>query len=321
MSNIKKKTVSFIIKEFNNKNINYAIARNYETFPLFKSDLDIFYENELEKIKRILVKAAKKFKWKYLIYDFSKSQNFLSKNKIETFYFFNLDNNNFFQIDFFKSLIIFGANYFQFNNKSFISHKNKFNILPTNISHTYHLFQISSLLNSNNKNKKKINKYKKNFLSLKFEDIYKKNIYFEKSLLKLIIFNLKRKNFFLFKFHVNIYKSLILFNFYLKNPIRIYEIFYRMYEYYLIYYKQPTGYKFFIPKNYLNKKQTKIFFDKLKNIQLIDDWNFRENINFFRRIKFLERRNVVISLTTNKKEFNLEKDFIKKFLSKNKTLY
>ena len=45
MSNIKEKTVSFIIKEFNNKNINYAIARNYETFPLFKSDLDIFYEN------------------------------------------------------------------------------------------------------------------------------------------------------------------------------------------------------------------------------------------------------------------------------------
>ena len=71
-------------------NIPYGIARNYENFPDFKSDLDIFYINKLVLIKKILTRAAKKFNWDYLIQDENKSKNFYHKNKIEISVCYNM---------------------------------------------------------------------------------------------------------------------------------------------------------------------------------------------------------------------------------------
>lgn len=85
----KSKTIIFILEEFNQKKIPYCIARNYQNFPDFKSDLDIFYTGHLSEIKKILIRAGKKFNWDYLIYNDKMSKNFLNKNKIEIFYFYD----------------------------------------------------------------------------------------------------------------------------------------------------------------------------------------------------------------------------------------
>ena len=102
MTNKKKNTVKNIIYELNQNKISYGILRNYKNFPNIKSDLDLISNINISKIKRILKKISKNYKWDYLFYDNSKSKFFSENNKIETFYFVDFNTLLFLKIDFFR---------------------------------------------------------------------------------------------------------------------------------------------------------------------------------------------------------------------------
>tara|TARA_B100001741_G_C16512510_1_gene580489 strand:- start:297 stop:1280 length:984 start_codon:yes stop_codon:yes gene_type:complete len=318
----KSKTVIFLLKEFNKKNIPYCIARNYENFPNFKSDLDIFYINKLNLIKKIFINTAKKFHWDYLIYDENKSKNFLDQNKIEIFYFYDRKKENFLQIDFFRSMLVFGVPYFKFKNENIEKIKKKFNILPRIISKTYHVFQIASLLPINTNNKKKIIKYKTRFLSLKIKNTYKKNVFFENFLLIKIQKTLKLNKLKFFNALIFIYKLQIFLKYYLKNPLKIYEFFFRIYEYYLLFFKQKSGFKISIINKKHIIKNAEETLNRFKKLKIIDNWNYKSKINLLNRFKFLERRNVLLNIDDKtSKTKNFKKIFINILIKQNKLLY
>ena len=317
----KSKTVIFILEEFNQKKVPYCIARNYQNFPDFKSDLDIFYIGHLNEIKKILIRTAKKFNWDYLIYNDKMSKNFLNKNKIEIFYFYDHKKNNFLQVDFFRSMLVLGTPYYIFENKNTEKIKKKYNILPKKITNTYHLFQISSLLPININNIKKIKRYKFRFLNLDIKKIYKKNVLFENFLLAKMRKTLKLNNYKLFNIFAYIYKFQIFFKYYLMNPLKIYEFLLRIYEYYLLYIKQQSGFSIDIRNEKNIKKNIEKCFNKLKNIKVIDNWNYKSEIKFLKRFKFLERRNVLITLDQSFKKKDIKKTFLIKFLDYYELLY
>ena len=45
------------------------IARNYEKFPYFDHDIDLFCDTKLVNLKKILINIAKKNGWDCLVYD------------------------------------------------------------------------------------------------------------------------------------------------------------------------------------------------------------------------------------------------------------
>ena len=216
-------------------------------------------------------------------------------------------------------MLISGFPYFKFSKDKFNTIENNIKVLPKNISATYNIFQISKLLKVKNKNFKKIQKYRKNFLKLSFDDIFKKKFPLEIFLLNKIRINLKKNNFFFFQIHIFFYKKLFFFNYLIKNPFKIYKFFSRIYEYYLLYFRQPTGLALTIPFSY--KEKIKLNLNSLKKSNLIDDWEYFQNIGHFRKYKYLERRNLILSLNKSNKKINIIDMVINKLLSKNKVLF
>ena len=324
MKRLKEKTVDFILSKFSKKNIKYAILRNYEKLPAIGRDLDIIIEKNSPEIQKILLRSAKLFGWTHLILDNSKSKNFLEKNKIEMFYFINTKKMEFLQIDLFRCLSIYGTDYLKIKNKYLKLHKKKYFILNKKISYTYNIFQINSILNNNKIDNKKFLKYRANFLSLKFKNIYKKRSFFEEFLLLKIYKSLQRKNLYNFKKYVKLYKTTILLSFFLKKPFKIYYFFYRIYEYLLLYLFQPSGVKIFTKFNALQKKKIINDFNFLKKKKIILDWDFENNKNFISKVLFLQQRNSLIfrqSGYISRKKIDYKKLFLKTLIEKNLILY
>ena len=105
------------------------------------------------------------------------------------------------------------------------------------------------------------------------------------------------------------------------NPLKIYEFLLRIYEYYLLYIKQQSGFSIDIRNEKNIKKNIEKCFNKLKNIKVIDNWNYKSEIKFLKRFKFLERRNVLINLVQSFKKKDIQKTFLIKFLDYYELLY
>ena len=132
---------------------------------------------------------------------------------------------------------------------------------------------------------------------------------------------LKLNNYKLFNIFAYIYKFQIFFKYYLINPLKIYEFLFRIYEYYLLYIKQQSGFSIDIRNEQNIKKNIEKFFNKLKDIKVIDNWNYKSEIKFLKRFKFLERRNVLITLDQSFKKKDIQKTFLIKFLDYYELLY
>jgi len=311
----KKNTVKDIIDELNNSSIPYAILRNYKNFPNIKSDLDLISNIDVSKIKRILKKIRLKHKWDFLFYDDTKSKFFSNNNKIETFYFVDFKKLLFLQVDFFKSLSLISTPYYKILKRNSVNYfKKKIPIIPSKVTNTYHAFQIAKILRF--KNFEKIRRYKSAFLSNKL--IYKKNVIFENTIIKLLKINLKKNNFFTYKMLISIYKFLIFSKYYISNFIKIYLIFYRMFELILLYYFRPTGFN--IKIFYKNKAELyshEKYFNKLKKYNFINDWKYEYELSYFHKKFFLERRNILIKKKkTFSKKVSIHKIFQKSFINK-----
>ena len=313
MTNKKKNTVKNIIYELNQNKISYGILRNYKNFPNIKSDLDLISNINISKIKRILKKISKNYKWDYLFYDNSKSKFFSENNKIETFYFVDFNTLLFLQIDFFRSLSLISTPYFKIEKKESLEYfKKNVPIIPIKVTNTYHSFQIVKILNS--KNNEKIKRYKKAFLQNNL--VFEKKVFFEKNIIKLLKKYLKKNNIFCFKILISFYKFLIFTKYYLLNFSKIYLIFYRIFELFLLYFFCPSGFNLKIFYNNIRKKKSyEKYFDKLKKSQIINDWKYENEVPFFYRKIFLERRNILIKNEKNvDKKKTIQNIFKEKFI-------
>lgn len=315
MTNKKKSTVKNIIYELKQNKISYGILRNYKNFPNIKSDLDLISNINISKIKRILKKISKNYKWDYLFYDNSKSKFFSENNKIETFYFVDFNNLLFLQIDFFRSLSLISTPYFKIEKKESLEYfKKDVPIIPIKVTNTYHSFQIVKILNS--KNNEKIKRYKKAFLQNNV--VFEKKVFFEKNIIKLLKKYLKKNNIFYFKILISFYKFLIFTKYYLFNFSKIYLIFYRIFELFLLYFFCPTGFNLKIFYNNIKKKKSyEKYFNKLKKSQIINDWKYDNEVPFFYRKIFLERRNILIKKEKNVNKKNTIQNIFKEKFIKN----
>jgi hypothetical protein len=210
LSHKKNKTINDIFKYFNQSRINYSVLRNFENLKKLKSDIDILYNGNIDIIKKILIKIASLNKWSYLIYDQNKSKNISKESKIFIFYFFDPKSLDFVQIDFFNSLKIFTTPYYNHQiSKKIEIISGRIKIIPKNISYTYHIFQIANLNIKNENNLRKIEKYRKKFLSITKNKIFLKNVIFEDKILDKVNVYLKKKNYIKLKKLIFFYKLLI----------------------------------------------------------------------------------------------------------------
>lgn len=325
MNTLNDKTIDFILKSLNYNNLEYAVLRNFEKLPSIGRDLDIIINKKKNKKRyfKVFHKAYKKFNWDLLIIDKSKSSNYSDKKKIIMYYFLNLKTLDFLQIDLFYSLSVLGTPYFELqNDKNIILYKKKYKILNPKISKTYHLFQINSLINNVNLNKKKINEYINKYLKINKNLLYKKKIIFEYFFLNKIDLNLKKKNYLKFKIYINIYRFLIFTKFFFSNPTRLFLIPYKLYEKFLLYFVQPTGFILKHSSDENDKKKLEQFLNKLKKKNIINDWCYKKNLNFLKKILYLEKRNIIVDfkiIKVNRKNF--KKFFFKKFLERKNIEY
>lgn len=316
---IKEKTLIYIIEEFNKNKIHYAFARNYENFPFSGRDIDFVSNENLFRIKKILLKASRKFKWTYLIYDNYQNNKYSNVNNIEAFNFF-LKKKNYsicLRIDFFRSFVLWGMPIQKSKKMTIIFNKNKkFYYLSKENEYFYKLLQLNSL--SLKKNKLKHNMYKKKILRF-FSSDKKSNlrcdyIFFFKS----IINNLKDNNIIKFKILINFSKVLYLFKFFLLNPFLFIKfIFFRLIDY--------LNYYFFnVPGNIINftisneneRRYLISTLNELKQKNFITNWAFKSSSFFlkFKERKILERRGIlVISNKKNHKNTINIKNYLKSY--------
>lgn len=309
-------TIKQIIGSLNASNLIYGIARNYEKFPNFDSDIDLISKEKIETFKKILKKITKAKKWEYLLYNNLKSKNFLENSKIDTFYFIDFKKLNFIEIDIFKCLLILGTSYYTVDDKSSLEKiKNKFFIIPKKVTKTYNIFQIAKIYKG--KKDKKIKKYKKNFLSLGNET-YLKKVFFEKKIISLLKKCLKKNEFYKLIFFAQLYKILIFVKYYITNLHKIFFIPYRLVELIFIYFLKPTGFEIKLYyKDNKDLKTSETYLNKLKKKKIINDWKYYDQLPFLIRRIFLERRNIVVKKIRNKKiHENIEKTFKRHFLKK-----
>ena len=185
-------------------------------------------------------------------------------------------------------------------------------IIPIKVTNTYHSFQIVKILNS--KNNEKIKRYKKAFLQNNL--VFEKKVFFEKNIIKLLKKYLKKDNIFCFKILISFYKFLIFTKYYLLNFSKIYLIFYRIFELFLLYFFCPSGFNLKIFYNNIRKKKSnEKYFNKLKKSQIINDWKYENEVPFFYKKIFLERRNILIKNEKNvDKKKTIQNIFKEKFI-------
>ena len=316
---IKEKTLIYIIKEFNKNKIHYAFARNYEKFPFSGRDIDFVSNENLFRIKKILLKTSKKFKWTYLIYDNYQNNKYSNVNNIEAFNFFLKKKNHSIclRIDFFRSFVLWGMPIQKSKQMRLIfNNKKKFYYLSKENEYFYKLLQLNSL--SLKKDKLKHDIYKKKILKF-FSTAKKRNlkcnyIFF----FKLIMNSLKNNNMIKFKILINLSKILYLLKFFLLRPFIFFKfIFFRLIDYSNYYFfNVPGNIINFIINNENERKYLISTLNELKQKNFITNWRFKSSSFFlkFKERKILERRGIlVVSNEKNHKNTINIKNYLKSY--------
>lgn len=290
------KSVSLLIEELNQNDLEYSLARNWKKIPNIDGDLDLFVSyNQLEIFKEIFSKIKKKVGWDKLIVDYS----WYFENKADSilvFYFKQLDNEECLQIDLFFGYSIMGLPFFKSDCLTENRQKFKnFYILKNDLYLELRLFQLYGYLNfSFNKPSKKtliyLDEIKYNF-SLENYSQFRLKMYILFLRLKFVV-----KNFFV-------------------DPFIFFSGIFRRFKYYVRIMKKINSSIFFINKMYQN--DTKLLMKKklknkyFRNYLLINKFNPLLLIKVF---KVVERNGIVVIFINNDKVFDFQDLFrLKKY--------
>ena len=154
------------------------VARNYEKFPYFDHDIDLFCNTKLVNLKKILTKIAKKNSWDCLVYDnhFANKLNLYSNINVFHFYKFISGKYECLHLDFFSGTTLLSLPLIHASEIKRIR-KKKFYVIDPSIEKLLRIFTTNRLIMNNDEFKKgyanrkikiyikKILKDKKNYLS------------------------------------------------------------------------------------------------------------------------------------------------------------
>ena len=99
-----------ILKEIHNLNLNYCIARNFNTFPIIGNDLDIFFDCDITFLTEIIKNICNQYEWVYF-YN-KKFSQWPQHNTVKTYSYILFSNKKDYysnlQIDFFCGVSYLG---------------------------------------------------------------------------------------------------------------------------------------------------------------------------------------------------------------------
>jgi hypothetical protein len=336
-------TAKSIVKEFNENKIHYGLARNYEKFPYFGHDIDFFSNEDSDKLKKILIKVAKKNNWDALTHNTHFRNSINNNGSVEAFHFYKYTKNKYevLHLDFFRDNIVYGlpiiksssikmsANkkkeYFYINEKA----ENVIKILQLN-SHfsNKHAFQNINI-------KKKIKLYTKKIINF-----YKKNKNknFDNGLLfeKEAIISLQEKKINKFKFYINLSKIIFFIKYFFFNPFKFFlNLFLRLIFFINIFLiRQPGLIIYIYTKDKIQNKNIFRVLNFLQKNNFINNWYIKKNkfIFSFKERKILERSGCILLFTSkqSKNTLYVKKNdtfndilliFLRKLIKKNLIIY
>ena len=164
-----------ILKEIHHSNLNYCIARNFETLPIIGNDLDIFFDSDISFLTEIIKNICNQYDW---IYFFNKKfSQWPQINPVKTYSYILFSNKkNLYdnlQIDFFCGVSYFGQPILTsktiIEKYSFFDKKIGFYRTNNKLLAILTAFQIEGLgrrKEIRSKNAKKIKKYMDNFVRM-----------------------------------------------------------------------------------------------------------------------------------------------------------
>ena len=296
------------------ENINYAIARNYENYPYFDHDLDIFCSpKDYQDLKNILLGLIS-IEWDYYKEELSYTGSSFEDQNVNCLKIFNSSNNSFLQVDFFYGLTFFGLNHINIESilemKIFDAEK-KFYRVNKELEMYYRTFQIASRYSAEGKTEK-LTSYAQSWMSF-FSDKTKFNFKF--SIISDEDFNslnmfLQNNNFDKYLRLVRFIKLCFVLKRFIQFPISSFLRFSQRCKGILReYFTKPSGINLYYDGD-INEsvKEQLNFFTKIK---VIPGWGQKELLSLTQRIKLRERGGVILvnkSNTTNLQDIS-EQDF------------
>ena len=296
-------TVKAIIRELEGNNLSYVVARNYENYPDFGHDLDLFYEGAVSAFEAIAIIVSSEFGWDLVTYCDHWSKSSISEHNIDVFRFYHIPTGEYLQVDLFRGFLVLGIPLM--TSKEIIRSRERHrsglfyspNILIENI---FRLLQINSLVGNKNA-KDKVIRYKNRVL-----ECYKKD---SKGLLecsknlglnytKESLEYLKSNDYKKFRFFMNKSKKEFFIQSLYRNPVLfIRRLSSRIAEYYRFFYADPCGFEvnIYVENQNLKKKVFDVL-NYLKNSNFIENWlEVKSKVIYTKKErKLLERAGVLI---------------------------
>lgn len=336
-----QETIKSIINSLHKKKIMYAIARNYENFPDFRHDIDLFYDDNILKFIEILITTAIKFKWDIVTECQHWNTSKIKEHNITAFYFYKIKTNESLQIDLFSGFLILGIpimNAGVILRERQLSLKNKFYSSNLELENIFRALQIHKL-SSNSINESKIMRYKDCLIS--YENKYPKKIsnrakglglYFMQNAIDALIKNNTNK----FCLFISLSKKIFLTHKLIVQPKKtFFTLLERIKEYYKLFISYPCGIVISISTH--NTKQKKFVENALRKLvvyKVISSWSVVNKISrtSLTQKKILERGGVLIKfnnisepadlvLTKNDDFYIIYNALFKIFIFRHKVIY
>jgi len=163
-------TVNYLIKTLEGNNFKPVIARNYENYPNFGNDLDLFISGDYKNINLTFSKVAEDLNWDVLTIctHYSNFKNPIFN--IITYRFHLLDPMQTLNVDLFGGFALWGMpliDRHEICKNRILEPNNRFYIMDQNWENGYRIFQIASL--NPIKSRNKINRYTSRVLNFQLK--------------------------------------------------------------------------------------------------------------------------------------------------------
>lgn len=305
------------ITNCNEAKIPYAIARNYEDYPDFAHDLDIFcYPSDYLALRNLLLNLVSE-EWDYCSEILSYAGSRFADQNVNCIKLFNSKNDNFLQVDFFYGLTFGGMTHIDVKDilkSRELDLSERFFKINKDIEMYYRTFQISARYLYEGPSEKVIY-YCNNWLNYFAERtrFFQSDILSQKDLYLLISF-LERGLYREFSIHVRSKKVRFMLRSFIKSPDfmsrRVFERLSGLIREFLtmpsgvnVFYSGVVGCGFEEQLNLLSQRQ------------VIPGWGYKKSLGLLKRIRLKERGGVV--LVENKNASNqdgMSKSQVKRLL-------
>ena len=285
------------IKQCHSENIHYAIARNYENYPDFDHDLDIFcHPKDYLPLRNLLVSLISS-EWDFFSETLSYSGSIFDDQNVNSIKLFNSKNNNFLQVDFFYGLTFGGISHIDIEyilGTRKLDDSRQFYRISKHLEMYYRTFQIASRYFYEGESSKVVSyaQHWLNFFSDKTQFDYQLSLLSKKDI-GLLQKYLRSGSYNNFARYVRSKKIQFIFKSFIKSPVtmfkRVSERCTGLVREYLTMY---SGVNIFYSNVISVECEDQL--DLLTQIKVIPGWAYKKDLSFFERVKLRERGGVVL---------------------------